>query len=314
MESNEDKIFEPKMLGFIAWRNSHLQNTAKKCKIIESTEVNDEDLNNEVIVNLPKCLVHFTRKMCKCNHDCIGKTFSTSDIDTECSSFDTKNLWYDDKYKNCNFLEWTVNNGSLSIIKKNGKDKILSNEIMIGLQDLCHSKENFLDLLCKSYDLRDNCLNDQDCIIAFLERRPIRLCENNEYSEQREILERILNFNFENSTDQENFKKINGFENMNQSSTKSVYKRDLTDYKDLNLQMMEQNISNYNINNYTEYSDHIKTYKSYSLISISMISGVLLLIFAISAIKNTKKSFSIPACCLTSIMFLMSIYLNLFID
>lgn len=308
MDHESHMILYQNMSDFEKWRDYHLNATAERCKTEESAEESSEKLEDASIVNLPKCLVHFTKKLCKCNHECVGKSFVGSNIDTGCISFDTQNLWYDDNYKDCRFLKWSINNGSVSYVQDLALDENLSNQIMTGIDKLCHSKENFEDLLCKAYDLRDNCQNKENCMIFHLDKKNNNTCDNEEYDEQREVIERVLRYNFHTLDDLKSVVVFDESENLAQSETKNVYKRDLNI---LNDQLMTDGSYNDNLMTISEHHKSLLANNTYSVTSLTMISGLLMVFLAISGIKNNNKVIVIPALSLTTLMFIISIYLTL---
>lgn len=191
-ERNEISEFE----NFVKWRNENMNYTSNKCSDIQKASEYESPFVHDELRRVPKCLVHYTRKMCKCNQVCIGESFIDNGFDTKCLRYDLTNLYLDDRYKDCRFLNKKVDKGKL-IPNNQDYDTInTANFINNELKDLCDYKVDMDRLFCHIYDLRDGCNNIKSCMKFLLKPLETRECENDEYTLSIENIEGILNFNF----------------------------------------------------------------------------------------------------------------------
>lgn len=117
-----------------------------------------------------------------------------------------------------------------------------------------------------------------------------------------------MKYNFHTLHDLKTVVVFDETEKLAQSESKDVFKRDLTYLNDQNLY---DGNSNDNVMMISEQNNSFLTDNTYSVASLSLISGILMVFWAVSGIKNNNKVIVIPALSLTTLMFLISLYLTL---
>lgn len=304
MDSIDDE--EKRLHEFEEWRTMHLDFSATKCNDLEKLDIYTGEQTSDSISKLPKCLVHMTRKMCNCDQPCIGRSFARGKIDTTCNSYDLKNIWFDDNYRNCYFLDATVKDGRF--IKSDAYNMVERDGIkfMKGIYDLCVNKEIFKTLLCKAYELRDECKDEANCLHFYLKKLLERTCSNTEFDDQLAELERILGFKFYVDDDLllADDPTINSTDLVGED--KKIFKRDVSNF-DINVVQDCKNISS---DGGTAELTSLHQQNSNAMISMSVISSLLFFILVVFGFQDKKKNVKIaaPAIILTLAMMIISIY------
>lgn len=306
MESDDKLPQEPGFTEFETWRKFELDIATRNCLKHEEGKLIETTYSLDYIKKAPKCLVHLTRRACKCNQDCIGISFLKSPINSTCKTFDTTLIWYDDKYRDCKFLDYTLKDGNLTAIEEIDHDKELSDKISEGIEKLCLSSDGYLGLIYDAYELRDKCENKLECIEKFLYIIPTDTCENESFKEQRAYVEAILNYKF-------------GLANSNQSGltelvekVKKVNKREVSSYDNFDSAYFNNDLEYNSLEGLTSGANSsIQTFSS-SAITLSVTSTLLLFILAFFGLRDSKNGkIVLPAIILTTAMTIISLNLTL---
>lgn len=320
---------------FEQWRNDVLEASAENCTKLYQLDSNVKTKEIELVEKVPKCLVHLTRKMCKCDQECISESFVNSYLDHSCRTYDRENLWYDTTYKDCDYLGKRVEDGKLLPVDVYNSMISIMKDINSGITNLCDSNSNFENLLCKSYDLRDICRNNTKCMGFSIKDVPKKYCKNGLYEDQMDEIERILGKKIRTNIREvaipstsnfkeefQNDKKVpNCVEKYYFNSSDIIVKFDSEKKPHLIIKRDLSNIDIPDITNlikeYNSLDSKFKTIEStdiernnfYSMMSLSIISTLLFFFLVFLGYKDTKnRKIVVPTIVMTLFMLFISIY------
>lgn len=200
LKSTQNSLIEPSKLEdlqtFIDWRNRNVDRMLGFCQILKN--INNQGTNAIVqqIEILPKCMMHLTKKICKCDKKCVSDSFKDYKFDENCSLFDLQNIDTDDKYiEKCKVYDHRPENGKMikRVVGKNINET--AEQFLNKFDELCDDNNKFDEVQCDAYDLRDECLNDKQCIQESINFVKKSNCTNDEYDKQVEEITRIFDLN-----------------------------------------------------------------------------------------------------------------------
>lgn len=287
-KANIDKQLTTKQ--FFRWRDILIKEYTEVCKFVDKLDQEDQTRLKKNLKDLPKCLVHFTRKVCNCDRVCVAEKFSITSFDHTCEYHDLENLYLDDTYRDCSFLKYKVVDGNIVMNNATISYYDLRDALYFDINKLCFDKNQLNALQCSAYDLRDECKDKKYCISFLMNKEVKKDCSNNEYREQLDFIYRIINF-------QEKY------------ILKSRNTRSLDSNIESNPDLQFQNLSNSTMQNMLETGNRQTNY----VILPPIISGIILSLMGYSILntKNKEKKISICVFLLGGILFINSLYLAL---
>lgn len=182
---------------FEEWRNSLVEYYNRICRFNYLGILSKKDILEFNLEKIPKCLLHFTRRICDCDNDCVSLSMRNVTFDPLCSLYDTENLYLHDKYIDCTFIDEKLYKEE-SIYKYFDKMSLYSQDKLFdGINDLCKGNENsYNEIQCAIYDIRFGCGNSTECYSFIFNRDTPTDCKYNNYFDMISEIERIMDFPF----------------------------------------------------------------------------------------------------------------------
>lgn len=175
---------------FVKWRNNNINSMTNICKMYTNLNLEGSDEIKNHIRILPKCMVHFTKKVCDCDSECVSNTFDGFKFNEACSLFDLDSVYTDDRYLDgCKNLEVRPKDGKMIRYVAGEKVEESKNSLNENIRGLCNDSSKFSETQCSAYELRDECLNKEICLSNALDQEFLESCNN---TEQINNIQKIL--------------------------------------------------------------------------------------------------------------------------
>jgi hypothetical protein len=290
MENDQDVICEciptlenykkPTKAKLDIWRDSLIKNFTRACKLLDFSEENDKRKFTQ-FRDLPKCLVQLSRKSCGCDEDCLANNFNIDSFDHTCKYFDLDNLYVDDAYRDCDFLDYKVM--FQEIVSKSSSFTLLDlkKNFYSGINKLCRDDTELKKLQCSAYEIRDECRNSEECMLHLINRKMPSNCKNEKYIDQLNFISQIFNIPL-------------------QDIVEPRYRRSLDEFSN---KIQVESFS-------TDFSSRSE-FKTIGSFSITIISGITLALSGYLSLKSNNKEKKISICVgiLSIIIFIITSFL-----
>ncbi|KAK6090250.1 hypothetical protein P3W45_000798 [Vairimorpha bombi] len=213
---------------FKKWRDDSLKTIKNICKMFEETKLGKNRDFANFLKKFPRCMVQFTREMCKCNQYCVADSFLSIKIDYICHGLKTDDLFLSQKHFICNDYAKRVSDGKMFKYNDFHSDFSLTFRIEHALAKLCDDDEQeyYNHLKCAIYELKEECENDPYCFKTFIQPTLEKDCRNRYYIDQIKDIEESVGLN-ELNLKIVDFGNISGI-SRNTRSLKNIYENQHT--------------------------------------------------------------------------------------
>jgi hypothetical protein len=193
---------------FIKWRNHNLNTMSKTCKMVGLFNMQGGDEIKHQIKIFPKCMVHLTKKMCKCDPKCISETFYGFNLDEKCLLFDLENVYTEDKYiEGCEKYDFWPINGKMVNRRVGRNVNEAKEEFYKAFNELCYDTTKVNETKSSAYELCDECCNSAECLLNTLDQGFKTNCTNEEYINQVSEIGKIFDIDLPVNKDSQPYRR-----------------------------------------------------------------------------------------------------------
>lgn len=259
-----DKTFIKNQIEFIKFgerKNELVQAYNSACMSSEIDELDDE-IYIKGMKTFPTCLKQLTRQICQCNRDCFNESYKNLGLQLACQDKETVINLFSNNYTDCSMFGIRIVDGYLL----NPYDIIpypkIKSRMEITMMKLCDENYNeFNNLECLVYEIKDACLNDIDCIKFFVNPEVPFYCRHEYSKNPLRLIEDVLGTSIFDTDE-----KLNDNISRNKRSSNSI---------------KQDNITGLYTNNYSSVISDLKTesffgIKMLLIPAFTIILGILL--------------------------------------